>query len=72
MIRTIKTTRKEAESIARLFGCTYRMVLLSLSYERDSLRAKKIRKVALERGGVEMYTFRREELPEGIKISDRA
>ena len=72
MIRTIKTTRKEAEWIARLFGCTYRFVLLSLSYERDSLRARKIRKVALERGGVELYTFRREELPEDVKTSDRS
>lgn len=52
MKRKIVVKRGETQAIARILGCTYEYVSHSLSFHKDSLLANKIRKVALERGGV--------------------
>ena len=44
----------EVRAIAKILGCTEEMVSKSLSYKKNSLLARKIRKVAQERGGVEV------------------
>lgn len=54
MERRIAVTQENREFLAKTFNCTKRMVLMALVYERNSELAKKIRKVAKERGGQEV------------------
>jgi hypothetical protein len=51
MKRKIIVEHGEVLSIAKIFGCTRQMVGYSLSFKKNSLLARKIRKVAVERGG---------------------
>jgi hypothetical protein len=53
MKRKIVTDRGESITIARTFGCTVQMVSDSLNFRKNSPLARKIRKTALERGGVD-------------------
>lgn len=43
---------KTRQTIAKTFGVTSQFVGLALRYERNSIRAKKIRAMALNHGGV--------------------
>lgn len=49
----------EHAHIAKLMGCTPDMVSKSLRFEKNSLLARRIRKVAVELGGVEVEYGRR-------------
>ena len=44
----------EQAAIAKILGCTVEMVCHSLAFRKNSLLARQIRKVAIERGGVEV------------------
>ena len=44
----------EVASIAKLMGCTYEMVSHSLAFRKDTELARRIRRMALTRGGVEV------------------
>ncbi len=61
MKKKIVVQRGECKAIAKILGCTYEMVSHSLAFRKNSLLARKIRKVAIERGGQEV------ELPEIAK-----
>lgn len=54
MKRKIVVEHGEQLVIAKIMGCTKEMVCYALSYKKHTLLAQKIRKVALERGGVEV------------------
>lgn len=54
MKRKVVVERGESQKIAKIMGCTTVMVCYALSYKKNTLLAQKIRKVALERGGVEV------------------
>lgn len=54
MKRKIVVERGESQKIAKILGCTPVMVCYALAYKKNTLLAQKIRKVALERGGVEV------------------
>ena len=54
MKRKIVVEHGESLKIAKIMGCTPVMVCYALSYKKNTLLAQKIRKVALERGGVEV------------------
>ncbi len=56
MKRFISTTVEQREFIKKTFGVKDRIVFGALSYEKDSDLAKRIRKLALERGAVKMVT----------------
>lgn len=45
------------KSICAAFGITDRMVRYSLSYDRDTDLAKRVRKLALQKGGRVVYTL---------------
>jgi hypothetical protein len=53
MKRRIVVDRGEVTAIARLMRCTSQMVSYSLSFSKDTLLARKIRKIAMDRGGVD-------------------
>jgi hypothetical protein len=53
MKRKIMVDKGEVKQIARLIGCTGQMVYSSLSFKKNSLLARKIRKLALLRGGID-------------------
>lgn len=44
----------EVRRIAALMGCTCAMVSYSLTYRKNSRLARAIRKMAIQRGGVEI------------------
>lgn len=52
MKKKIVVERGEQQAIAKLMGCTHEMVCHSLAFRKDTPLARKIRKVAEERGGV--------------------
>lgn len=54
MKRKIVVEHGEQLVIAKIMGCTKEMVCHSLAFRKNTLLAAKIRKVALERGGVEV------------------
>lgn len=57
MKRYIHITREDREFIAKAFGVTERMVLMATSFDKkrgNSETAVKIRKMALDRGGIMM------------------
>jgi hypothetical protein len=53
MKRKIVIDRGEGKKLAKLFGCTAQMVSYSLTFRKNSLLARKIRKAALENGGID-------------------
>lgn len=59
MKRYIHVTKENRLWLARLFDVTDRMVWASITFEKDTDIAKRIRKAAIERGGIVMN-----ELPE--------
>lgn len=54
MKRKIVVEHGEQRAIAQIMGCTIEMVCHSLAFRKNSLLARQIRKVAIERGGVEV------------------
>lgn len=54
MKKFIQISRKDRDFIAKTFGITDRMVGKGLYYESNSALAKRIRTLALQRGGVMM------------------
>ena len=57
MKKYIAVTDKQRQLIVDAFKITTRMVRLALSYDSDSNLAKRIRKLALEAGGVKMVAI---------------
>jgi hypothetical protein len=53
MKRRIVIDRGEGIRIARIFGCTAQMVSFSLTFRKNTPLARKIRKAALESGGID-------------------
>jgi predicted transcriptional regulator len=53
MKRRILVERGEVKSIAKIMGCTPNMVSYSLAFSKNSFLARKIRKAAIERGGID-------------------
>lgn len=51
MKRFIKHSMEERKRIARVFGCTPKMVYLALTYRKQSYLARKIRHVAKKQFG---------------------
>lgn len=47
----IKVTKGSQQKLAKVFKCTPKMVYLSLNYQRDSEKARKIRYTALSQYG---------------------
>lgn len=69
MKRYIDTTKENREFLMRAFGVTERTLYYALRYDGvrgDSDLAKRIRKAAIERGGVAMVTLPAAEY-EGMK-----
>lgn len=54
MKKKIVVQHGENTAIAKILGCTHEYVCHALAYRKDSVLARKIRKVAMERGGVEV------------------
>lgn len=52
MKKKIIVEHGEQMAIAKIMGCTPEMVCHSLAFRKESFLARKIRKVAMERGGV--------------------
>jgi hypothetical protein len=52
MKRRIVVDRGEVLAIARLIGCTRQMVGYSLNFNKNTVLAGKIGKIAIDRGGV--------------------
>ena len=54
MKRKIIVEHGEQVAIAKIMGCTPEMVCHALAYRKESILARQIRKVAIERGGIEI------------------
>lgn len=54
MKKKIVVEHGEQRAIAQILGCSIEMVCHSLAYRKNSPLARQIRKVAIERGGVEV------------------
>lgn len=54
MLHKIVTSRGEVNKIAMLMGCHRVVVSRALNFQCDSVLARKIRKMAVLRGGVEV------------------
>lgn len=54
MRRRIVVEQGEVTAIARLMGCTTVFVSYALNFRRDSELARRIRRMALLRGGIEI------------------
>jgi len=52
-MKQILTKRGEVKALRELFKCSEPMVINALHFRRDTDLAKRIRKAAIERGGVE-------------------
>lgn len=80
MKKYIHITKENREGLANIFGVTDRMVWAAITFEKDTDLAKRIRKAAIERGGImmnelpEMETFHdydnylRQYLPNGAML----
>ena len=53
MKRRIVLEQGKGITLAKMFGCTPQTVSYALNFEHDSELARKIRKAALENGGVD-------------------
>lgn len=65
MKKYIHITKENREGLAKIFGVTDRMVWAAITFEKDTDVAKRIRKAAIERGGIMMN-----ELPESETFWD--
>lgn len=54
MKKKIIVEHGEQVAIAKILDCTPEMVCHALAFRKESFLARKIRKVAMERGGVEI------------------
>lgn len=56
MKKFIEITKKDREFIMKAMGCTERMVFKAIRFEKnsDTDLSRRIRKLAMERGGIEM------------------
>lgn len=54
MKKYIHLKKEDREFIAKAFGITPRMVFSAVHFESDSELARKVRKLAMERGGIVM------------------
>lgn len=54
MKKKIVVEHGEQQFIAKTLNCTREMVCHSLAYRKNSLLARQIRKMAIERGGIEI------------------
>ncbi len=54
MRKKVVVERGEVNEISRLMGCTRQMVSSSLAYRKETDLAKRIRKMAILRGGKEV------------------
>lgn len=59
MKKYIHITKEDRKFIMKALNVTERMVFLGICYERDTELARKIRKLAIDRGGIVMV-----EIPE--------
>lgn len=59
MAKKIVTERGMVKHLSELFSCTPRSVQNALTYRSDTSMARKIRKAAMDRGGVEVEFGRR-------------
>lgn len=57
MKKRIELNKEGQEFICRAFGITVRMVQYALSYDRDTDLARRVRELALQRGGQVVYTL---------------
>jgi hypothetical protein len=53
MKRRIVVEHGEVKQIALLMNCTVQMVNGALAFRKNSFLARKIRKIAIERGGID-------------------
>lgn len=58
MKRFIAVTKEQRDFITKAFEITPRMIDYALSYSKDTSLAKRIRNLALQRGGVMMCTIK--------------
>jgi hypothetical protein len=65
MKKYIHITREDREFIMKALGVTERMVFKGICFESDSDLAKKVRKLAMDRGGIVML-----EIPEIETLHD--
>ena len=65
MKKYIHLKKEDREFIAKAFGITPRMVFSAVHFESDSELARKVRKLALDRGGIVMV-----EVPETETLFD--
>lgn len=54
MKRRILTDRGEGNNLAKLFGCSPIMISNALTFKTNSILARRIRKAAIERGGIDI------------------
>jgi hypothetical protein len=54
MRRIVSGAHGDGKRLAKLFGCSEQMVTYALHFKKNSLLARKIRKAAMERGGVDI------------------
>lgn len=59
MIKYISVPNKTKVELQTVFDCTREMVWQALNYKSDSDLARRIRKAAIEKGGVEYDSSRR-------------
>jgi hypothetical protein len=65
MKRKIVTNYGETKAIAKLLECTPEMVSYALNFQKNSLLARKIRKLALDRGGIDISELNQVNKSEG-------
>lgn len=65
MKKYIHLKKEDREFIAKAFGITPRMVFSAVHFESDSELARKVRKLAMDRGGIVMV-----EAPEAETLFD--
>lgn len=54
MKKYIHVKKEDREFLAKVFGITPRMVFNAVHFESDSELARKVRKLAMDRGGIVM------------------
>jgi hypothetical protein len=67
MKRRIVVERGDVNEIAKILRCTRQMVTYSLAFKKNSLLARKIRKVAMERGGIDTGAVENQKKEGGAK-----
>ena len=65
MKKYIHVKKEDREFLAKVFGITPRMVFSAVHFESDSELARKVRKLAMDRGGIVMV-----EAPEAETLFD--